>query len=208
MRAVEDLTGLALIRESAMRLTAERGWGAVTIRDIAADAGVSSSLVVHHFGTKARLRESVDARVTETFAQLLKQFADTDLPDGEFLSFAAAFQAQVGADSPVLAYLRRLLIDGGPTASALFETLFAATGAVLADLESAGMLRSAADASARTAFLLINDLALVLFRDEIARVLGVDPFSRAGLRRWGDTVMEIYSHGAFVVPDGSTGGRE
>jgi AcrR family transcriptional regulator len=208
MRAVEDLTGLALIRESAMRLAAQRGWGSVTIRDIAADAGVSSSLVVHHFGTKARLRESVDARVTNTLGHLLKQFAEADVPDGEFMSFAAAFQAQVGPDTAVLAYLRRLLIDGGPTASALFETLFAATGAILSELESAGSLRPAADASARTAFLLINDLAVVLLRDEIARVLGVDPFSREGLKRWGNTVMDVYRHGAFAVPDGSIGGRE
>ena len=54
------------------------------------------------------------------------------------------------------------------------------------------MLRPTADAAARAAFLLINDLAVVLLRDEVTRVLGVDPLSRAGLRRWGNTVMEIY----------------
>ena len=64
-----------------------------------------------------------------------------------------------------------------------------------------------ADASARAAFLLINDLAVVLLRDEVARVLGVDPLSRQGLRRWGNTVMEIYRGGAFAVPDETVGGR-
>ena len=64
IRAAADLTLLTLIRESAMRLTAERGWAAVAIWDIAADVGVSSSLVVHRFGTKARLRE-LDARGPE-----------------------------------------------------------------------------------------------------------------------------------------------
>ena len=208
MRAAADLTGLALIRESAMGLTAERGWAAVSIRDIAADAGVSSSLVVHHFGTKARLREAVDARVTEVFAQLLEQLGDTDVQAGEFMSIAAAFHDQVGSDGAVLAYLRRLLIDGGPAATALFESLYAATVAGLADLESAGVVRPTADASARAAFLLINDLAVVLLRDEVARVLGVDPLSRQGLRRWGNTVMEIYRDGAFTVPDDPVGRKE
>ncbi len=168
-------------------------------------AGVSSSLVVHHFGTKARLREAVDARVTEAFAQLIGQFTDTDLQDGQFTSIAAAFQDQVGPDSAVLAYMRRLLIDGGPAANALFDALYAATEAMMAALESAGVVRPTADAPARAAFLLINDLAVVLFRDEVARVLGVDPFSRAGLRRWGSTVMEIYRDGAFDVPDETDG---
>lgn len=196
-----------MIRETAMRLTAEKGWAAVSIRDIAAAAGVSSSLVVHHFGTKARLREAVDARVTEAFAQLIEQFADTDLQDGEFVSIAAAFHDQVGADSAVLAYLRRLLMDGGPAASELFGSLYAATEVMMATLESAGVVRPTADAPARAAFLLINDLAIVLLRDEVARVLGVDPLSRAGMRRWGKTVMEIYRDGAFAIPD-ETDGRK
>jgi AcrR family transcriptional regulator len=208
MRAAADLTGLALIRESAMRLTADRGWAAVSIRDIAADAGVSSSLVVHHFGTKARLREAVDTRVTEVFAELLGQLGDADAQAGEFTSIAAAFHDRVGSDGVVLAYLRRLLIDGGPAATALFGSLYAATVAGLAELESAGALRPTADTAARAAFLLINDLAVVLLRDEVARVLGVDPLSRVGLRRWGNTVMEIYRGGAFIVPDKVEGRKE
>jgi len=206
MRAAADLTGLASIRESAMRLTAERGWAAVSIRDIAANAGVSSSLVIHHFGTKARLREAVDARVTEVFARLLAQLGDTDGQGGNFMSVAATFHDQVGSDGAVLAYLRRLLVDGGPTAIALFGSLYATTVASLADLEAAGVLRPTADAPARAAFLLINDLAVVLLRDEVTRVLGIDPLSRAGLRRWGDTVMEIYRGGAFAVPNETMGG--
>src|SRR5664279_1173555 len=185
MRAAADLTGLALIRESAMRLAADSGWAAVSIRDIAAAAGVSSSLVVHHFGTKARLREAVDARVTEVFGQLLGQLGDTDVQGGEFTSIAAAFHDHVGADGAVLAYMRRLLIDGGPAATAIFGSLYAATMTMVSDLES----------------------AVVLLQDQVARVLGVDPLSRAGLRRWGNTVMEIYRHGAFTDPAETRGGR-
>ena len=37
-------------------------------------------------------------------------------------------------------------------------------------------------------------------------MLGIDPLSRAGLRRWGDTVMEIYRGGAFAVPNETMGG--
>ena len=86
----------------------------------------------------------------------------------------------------MLAYLRRLLIDGGTAATALFGSLFAATVAALADLESAGVLRPTADAPARAAFLLINDLAVVLLRDEVARVIGVDPLEPSRLPAVGE----------------------
>lgn len=184
-----------------MRLTADRGWAAVSIRDIAADAGVSSSLVVHHFGTKARLREAVDTRVTQVFAELLGELGSADAQAGGFVSMAAALHDRVGPDGVLLAYLRRLLVDGGPAATTLFGSLYAATVAGLAELESAGVLRPTPDAAARAAFLLVNDLAVVLLRDEVGRVLGVDPLSRAGLRRWGDTAMQVYRGGAFVDPD-------
>jgi AcrR family transcriptional regulator len=208
MRAVTDLTGLALIRESAMRLTADRGWAAVSIREIAADAGVSSSLVVHHFGTKARLREAVDARVTEVFADLLDQLGDSDALAGEYVSIAAAFHDRVGTDGVLLSYLRRLLIDGGSAATALFGSLYEATLTSLAELESAGGLRPTADLPARAAFLLVNDLAVVLLRHEVTRVLGVDPLGRKGMQRWASTVMEIYRGGVFTVPDNGEGRTE
>jgi AcrR family transcriptional regulator len=45
----------ATIREAAARLFARRGLMATRIADIAADAGVSSGLVHHYFGTKNQL---------------------------------------------------------------------------------------------------------------------------------------------------------
>ena len=45
-----------------MRLFAQRGAAAVTIREVAAEAGVSPSLVIHHYGSKEGLREAVDNR--------------------------------------------------------------------------------------------------------------------------------------------------
>ncbi len=162
------MTGLALIRESAMRLTAMRVGGGV---DPGHRRGRRSVVVVgrsplRHQGPVAGGRRCPGDR---GLAQLLEQLGDADVHDGEFMSIAAAFHDQVGSDGAP-AYLRRLLIDGGPAATELFGTLYAATVASLADLESAGVLRPTADVLARAAFLLINDLAVVLLRDEVARV--------------------------------------
>lgn len=192
-----------------MRLAAERGWGAVSIRDIAAGAGVSPSLVVHHYRTKSRLRQAADQRAVEIFTELIAKVADLDdAGDVAGMSIVAAFHDQVGGDSAVLGYVRRLLIDGGDAATTLFDALFAATAQMLTVMESRGIVTPTDDRPGRAAFLLVSDLAVMIMRDEIGRVLGVDPFSRAGLERWGRTVMDIYTNGAFTVPDTTTpGGR-
>ena len=50
-----DLTARARIRDAAIECFARQGF-AVSVRAIAAHAGVSPGLVIHHFGSKAGLR--------------------------------------------------------------------------------------------------------------------------------------------------------
>jgi AcrR family transcriptional regulator len=51
--------------EAAERLFAERGVRAVSIRDIAAEAGVNSALIAYHFGSKEELFYTVYSSVAE-----------------------------------------------------------------------------------------------------------------------------------------------
>lgn len=185
-----------------MRLVAERGWAGVSIRDIASAAGVSSSLVVHHYGTKSRLREAADRRAVDIFTSLIEGIGDLDdLGELTGPSVAAAFVQQVGDTSPVLGYTRRLLIDGGEAAATLFDSLFSATQRMVGLLEARGLVRPADDGPGRAAFLLVADLAVLILRDQLGRVLGVDPLGRTGMTRWGRTVMDIYGQGLFAAPD-------
>ena len=57
-RPSSDLTAKARIRDRALLLFAERGPDRVTVRDVAVAADVSPGLVMHHFGSKAGLREA------------------------------------------------------------------------------------------------------------------------------------------------------
>ena len=56
----DDLTARARIRNAALRLFAQCGVERTSIRAIAREAGVSSGLVQHHFGTKGALRAACD----------------------------------------------------------------------------------------------------------------------------------------------------
>lgn len=79
----EDRTGRAIIRDEALALFAERGPDAVTMRQIAAAAGVSPGLIVHHFGSKETLREVVDRHVVEVFERALGELRDAGAAEGE-----------------------------------------------------------------------------------------------------------------------------
>ena len=96
----EDLTARARIRDAAIDLFAERGFGQATVRDIAQAAGVSSGLLRHHFGSKDGLREACDeyamARTAELRAAMLQ---DGRLSDHAFMGAVqpVAMRLQAGA---------------------------------------------------------------------------------------------------------------
>jgi AcrR family transcriptional regulator len=195
----DDRTARARIRDEALRLFAERGPDAVTVRDIAGAAGVSAALVMRHFGSKDRLRGAVDEYVAASFAAMLDQALDP--PDAAPLDPAAvptvaeAVAGGLPTGSPIPAYLGRLLVGGGTVGSALFARLFEVSRAGLAGLAATGAASEGADPAVRAAFLLVNDLAVLMLREHLAAALGVDPLSPAGLRRWGAEVLAIYRDG-------------
>ncbi len=100
-------------------------------------------------------------------------------------------------------YMRRMLSDGGPAGVALFGRLYQATRAGMQPAGAGGGGPAARDDAVRDAFLLCNDLAVVLLRPHITQVTGIDPLSRDGLARWSAEVFDVYSGGVFVLPAAS-----
>lgn len=200
MRSVDDLTARARIRDQALELFAARGADAVSVRDIAAAAGVSHALVLHHYGSKQRLREVVDEYVAGVFDEMFAAVAADpgDFSGGSSASFAELMLAAVPPGSPIPAYLRRLLLNGDAAGQVLFRQLFDAGVVMIEQLTAAGSMRGSADVAVRAAFLTVNDLAMVLLRDQLTAVLGVDPLSPDGMRRWAAEVVTAYTEGVFT----------
>ncbi len=181
-----------------MRLFAERGAAQVTIREIAAEAGVSPSLVIHHYGSKEGLREAVDTRVIGLVDALVTGLT-TSASSRASASLGAALSTELERDPLLPAYLRRLLIDGGQPATTLFRRLYDAVLSGFGALEAAGLVRSSSDAEIRAAFLLVNDLAVVLLRDQLHEVMGIDPLAPSGMERWTAQVLEVYTRGVLLI---------
>ncbi len=104
--------------------------------------------------------------------------------------------------SPLPAYLRRLLLVNDPAGAALFGRWYALTRRLLDSMTEIGAARPAEDPAVRAAFLLVNDLALILLRNQIAAAIGVDPLTPEGIARWAKEVTAVYTKGAFVTAPG------
>ncbi|PPJ18786.1 TetR/AcrR family transcriptional regulator [Nocardia nova] len=211
MRSPEDVdrTARARIRDEALRLFAERGPDAVTIRDIAAAAVVSPALVMRHYRSKDGLREVVDDYVATVFGSLLEQVARPDeagvFDVGRSRGLAELVIDQLPADSAVPLYLGRMLLAGGAAGSALFARLYALSRDTLDGMAAAGAVDVGPDPAVRAAILLVNDLAVLMLRPRLNEVLGFELLSASGMQRWGTEVLAIYQHGIAndrSAPDG------
>src|SRR5690625_1266116 len=93
-----DLTARARIRDAAIECFGQQGFG-VSVRAIAEHAGVSAGLVIHHFGTKTRLREACDSHVR----QLIMDSKSAELANSSVLFLQQL--AELDDYGPALGYL-------------------------------------------------------------------------------------------------------
>jgi TetR/AcrR family transcriptional regulator, regulator of cefoperazone and chloramphenicol sensitivity len=195
----DDRTGRARIRDEALRLFAERGPAGVTMRDIATAAGVSPALLVRHYGSKDGLIEAVNTHVVGALEALLTEVtartAEGGMEPSAVPSLLDGLATHLPADSAIPAYLTRLLIDGGPVGSALFDRLHQISATALDAMVAAGVASAGDDPAVRAAFLLVNDLAVLTLRARLTEALGIDPLSDAGMKRWAAEVFTIYRDG-------------
>src|ERR1700745_1147154 len=119
----EDLTAKARIRNAAMGLYAEHGEDRTSMRAIAAAAGVTAGLLVHHFGTKDRLRDAVEQLVVDYFAQAIAQAPVTGTPAEIAAARDAAVQEMLAANPAVVNYLRRAVLSPTAPGGRLLERL-------------------------------------------------------------------------------------
>lgn len=196
---VEDRTTTARIRDEAMRLFADRGAAAVPLRAIAEAAGVSAPLIIHHFGSKAGLQAAVNRHVTGVVRDVIGPLGESTATQTGFGGVADLLATSFAGNPHMIGYLRRMLIDGGEAANQLFSDLHEATREVVTGLATAGLIRKFPDPDQLAAFLLVNDLALLVLRDQLRAVTGSDPVTD-GLEGWTSMVMDVYASGLIAHP--------
>jgi AcrR family transcriptional regulator len=188
-----DLTARARIRAAAVTQFAAEGFQRSSVRAIAARAGVSAGLVIHHFGSKAALRDECDDFVLGTLARRARDEASAagmQQVIREYLSNPAEYLAQ-------LEYLGRAIADDSPAADRFVDTMVAATEATLGDGISDGSIRPTSDLRALAVYTVLTSLAMFTMPASLARSLGHDAVSPEVLGRLALPILEVYTHGLY-----------
>lgn len=146
------------IRRVALELYAERGEDATSMRAIAAAADVTVGLLVHHFGTKDKLRESVEELIIEHFTEAL----DLASAEGSPAEIAAARDRAIErmlADKPALVnYMRRSMLSPAEPKGQLLQRLTDLSMREITKLRSAGKASTVRDEDHQVIGLMIRQL--------------------------------------------------
>jgi AcrR family transcriptional regulator len=200
MRPTGDLTARARIRDAAMRLFADHGGKATTIRAVAEQAGVAPGLVSHHFGSKQGLRDACDDYVLEYLRQIITQgVGEQGVADPAYLDTVY----QGAAD--VLRYVARALVDDSAAAATLFDNFVALTEEYLATLHGGA---SQSDLRTQAAVLVAMRLGVWVLHPHLLRVLDAESLTPQLMARLSAAVLDVLSQdfaGADIVALARTG---
>lgn len=193
----DDSTTRARIRDAAIQLIGQQGFAATTARAVAAEAGVSAGLVIHHFGSMRELKTSCDDFILGEITR-----RKTDMDESDITAALNEWYADFDAYQPWLSYLSRLFTDDSNAGIEIFDRLVEITAGMLDDGVAGKHMRPSTDAHARAVLLVTHSLGTLLLQSHIARALGSGHFSIESIGRMGNAALEIYTEGLYV--DSST----
>ncbi|BBX32829.1 TetR family transcriptional regulator [Mycolicibacterium mageritense DSM 44476 = CIP 104973] len=199
-RGPDDLTARARIRDAALIQFGERGVKGATITGIAELAGVSPGLVQHHFGTKDNLRQACDAEVIEVFRRRTTRGVETGaITQPGFI--ADLYQLS----TPIMRYLARTAVEGGPAAAAILDELTAGAEEFLISTWPQRFTRGSSRARDAAAVMCAMHTGVIMLHDHLARQMGSD-LTGGEAARVGLAMADLYSViGEFMNSDTGRG---
>jgi AcrR family transcriptional regulator len=199
----DDLTTKARLRETALELFADHGIAGTSVRAIAAAAGVSPGLVIHHFGSKDGLRRTVDSVVAKRITAALSE-VPIESSGASLIDQRAEVLARVLRPQPaLLQYIAQALSEGGAAADDLFTLLYTTASADRA-LADAGAIRTDSDPIWRAVQQLVLIVGPLLLRPLVERQLGGSLFEPGNFDRWMRANADLLKHGLYTPPTPGT----
>lgn len=191
-----DLTARARIRAAAVRLFGSGGFADTGVRAIAAAAGVSAGLVLHHYGSKEGLKLACDEYVAGELVDTEVASSEQDLVGAmrRWLAEPDAYQAEFD-------YLTRMLLESSDTSDQLFDALVDRTEKMLREGIESGQMNRVSDIRTTALVVALSGLAPLVLGRQVSRALGEDSLNARALQRLALPVMELYTHGLYATPE-------
>jgi AcrR family transcriptional regulator len=196
-----DLAPRARIREAALRLYAEHGLQATSIRMVAEEAGMSPGAVMHHFKSKDELAEAVQHAVIAKIRQVVADVGHGAPPPIATRARRQAFDQLVTENPAVAGYLRRVILDGGPAGVALFNEGFELVRSEMQALVEAQTARPLPDPDVGLVLYRAVHLAHIIFGPLIEQTLGLSLSDPAVVERFRDAAVDLLTRPVFGEPE-------
>lgn len=202
----DDRKAKARIRDAAIACIAADGVRGTTVRKVAARAGVSPGLVIHHFGSMLGLRIACDEHVAAVIRKEKTEQVSTPTID--------VLGALRSSDLPMLAgYLGQVLTDDSPVVDALVDELIVDAEGYLELGVERGTLQPTTDPRTRAVVLAAWSLGSLVMRRHLHRLLGFDPADPAAvdsdeMAAYVKTVTEIMTNGVIAPVTATPESRE
>jgi AcrR family transcriptional regulator len=108
------------------------------MRAIAAAAGVTAGLLVHHYGTKDNIRDAVEELIVDHFRQEIAQAPGRRRARGGAAARNAAVTETLTANPEVVNYMGRALLDPAGPRGHLLERLTELASSAVSELRRTG----------------------------------------------------------------------
>jgi len=189
-----EAPGRRQLLKAGMKLFAERGFAAVGLREIAAEAGVSLGLVRTHFGSKDGLREAIDAYVLEEIRALYAAVL-------EHSSVAALEQAVEDAldwiprDRDALMYARMSLMERTPGSQALFDEMLAVMRQFVDNNARLGFLQPDVDREWAAIYMVFDFIGPAIIEPFAMHALGQSMYVKPMISRRNAFMIRLFTRG-------------
>lgn len=189
------------ILSAAVAEFAEHGFTKTTIRGIAAAAGFSPGLVIHHFGSKDGLRTACDEHVFE-------RIADSKAKNAEYASMAMQMMFDDPEMTTAVDYLVKSLLDPSDHGQRYFDHYVDLVESYITEGFAGYTFRQSEDTHGQAATIAVMALAPSLLEHRLRPNLGTQD-TTGTMTRLAPHLLDLYLHGVLeTVPEHSRPGDE
>ncbi|MBN2405945.1 MAG: TetR family transcriptional regulator [Coriobacteriia bacterium] len=193
----DDRSTKARIRDAAIQVIAEGGPGAASVRAVAAAAGVSAALVIHHFESMEGLRVACD----EHIATVIRELKEAAAAAGARMDPIESLKQQQDGP-PLVGYLANVLTDSSSSVDALVNELVRDAVEYSEQMVASGLMKPATDPYGRAVITVMWSLGNLVLGKHIHRLLGVDiavtPDDPRAAAAYMDPTLEIMHDGLIT----------
>ena len=189
-----EAPGRRQLLKAGMKLFAERGFAAVGLREIAAEAGVSLGLVRTHFGSKDGLREAIDTHVLEEIRALYA--AVVEHSSAEVLAQAVEDALDwIPRDRDALMYARMSLMERTPGSQALFDEMLAVMRQFVDNNARLGFLQEDVDREWAAIYMVFDFIGPAVIEPFAQQAFGKSMYAKSMISERNAFMIRLFTRG-------------